>query len=279
MGKKVLTIQDISCVGQCSITVALPVISATGIETCVLPSAVLSTHTSGFSGFTFRDLTEDLPAINAHWIKENLKFDYIYTGYIGNRQQFGYITEIMNSCKTKDCVIIVDPVMADNGRFYPMFDFEYAKEVANLCSLSDIIVPNITEAAFLTGMEYKEAGYGKEYIESLIYKLQALNGKYVVLTGVSFDPKYLGVAVFDGKVIKYYFRDRINVNFHGTGDVFSSSFTGALANGFDIFEAAQIAADYTCEAIMHTIDDKGHAYGVNFEKAIPYLIKRINKLQ
>lgn len=273
---KVLTIQDISCVGQCSITVALPVISAMGIETCILPSAVLSTHTSGFKGFTFRDLTEDLPLIKEHWIKENLKFDLIYTGYIANKKQIKYIEDIIDSCKNSDCKIVVDPVMADHGEFYFGFNLDFAKEMKKLCKKSDVIVPNLTEAAFLVGEEYIEWGYDKTYIENLVGKLAKINGKSVVLTGVSFEEGLLGVAVYDGSDIKYYFRNRIDVNFHGTGDVFSSSLSGAITNNYSLYDAARLAVDFTIEAIRHTVGTN-HKYGVNFEKAIPFLIKEMGK--
>lgn len=274
---KVLTIQDISCVGQCSLTVALPVISAMGIETSVLPSAVLSTHTSGFSDFTFRDLTQDLPLIKEHWIKENLKFDYIYTGYIGSKKQIKYIEEIIDTCLASKGLVVVDPVMADHGKFYPGFDAEYANEVKLLCKKAGIIVPNLTEAVFLVGGEYIEWGYDQLYIENLIKKLAEINGKSVVLTGVSFEKNRLGVAIYENGQISYYFRDRIDANFHGTGDVFSSSLVGALANNFDIIKASKVAVDFTIESIKHTIIDPLHTYGVKFEKAIPYLIKRIGK--
>ncbi len=275
--KKVLTIQDISCVGQCSITVALPVISAMGIETCVLPSAVLSTHTSGFTGFTFHDLTEDLPNIREHWIKEKLCFDFIYTGYVGNKKQMKYIDDIFNSCCAKNCKIVVDPVMADHGKFYAGFDHSYAMEVKKLCQEADILVPNLTEASILVGEEYIEFGYDESYIENMVKKLFEVNGKSVVLTGVSFDKAKLGIAVYHDKKLNYYFRDRIDANFHGTGDVFSSSLVGALANDFSLIEAGRIAVDFTIESINHTLKDPSHLYGVKFEKAIPYLIRRIGK--
>ena len=155
--KKILTIQDISCVGQCSLTVALPILSACGLEACILPSAVLSTHTAGFSGFTFRDLTDDMPAIQAHWQKENIKFKAIYTGYLGSIKQIGYVKNILETMGDDDCVRIVDPAMADNGKLYSIFDMDYVEAMKPLCGIADILVPNITEAAFLTGCEYCES--------------------------------------------------------------------------------------------------------------------------
>jgi len=182
--KKILTIQDISCVGQCSLTVALPVISACGIETCVLPSAVLSTHTAGFSGYTFRDLTEDMPAIRSHWQKEGIFFDAIYTGYLGSTKQIAYVSDIFDTVGSDTCVKIVDPAMADNGKLYPGFDAAFVEAMKGLAGKADYLVPNITEAAFLTGAEYKTE-YDRTYIDELLNKLTALGAKHIILSGVS----------------------------------------------------------------------------------------------
>ena len=168
--KRILTIQDISCVGQCSLTVALPIISACGIETAVLPSAVLSTHTAGFTGYTVRDLTADMPDINKHWINENIKFDAIYTGYLGSNEQIAYVSDIFQTTGNKECIYIVDPAMADNGKLYPAFNNEYVQSMKRLCSKADYLVPNITEACFLADVEYKTEYY-KEYVDTLLIKL------------------------------------------------------------------------------------------------------------
>lgn len=269
--KKLLTIQDISCVGQCSLTVALPIISACGVETCILPSAVLSTHTAGFSGFTVRDLTEDIPAISAHWQKENIKFDAIYTGYLGSTKQVGFIKDIFNAW---DCVKIVDPAMADGGKLYPAFDMEYVEAMKTLCAKADFLLPNITEAAFLTDSEYKTE-YDKAYIEDLLKKLENLGAKTVVLTGVSLKAGKTGVMVREGGKDSYYEHDLLSQSFHGTGDVYASAFTGALLRGNTPFEAAKIAADYAVECIKKTIGDENHKYGVKFELAIPKLIEKL----
>ncbi len=183
--KKILTVQDISCLGQCSLTVALPILSACGMETCILPSAILSTHTAGFNGFTCHDLTDDIPAIREHWEKENIKFDAIYTGYLGSTKQIDYVQDIFSSLSAEGCVKIVDPAMADNGKLYPAFDCEYVDAMKLLCAKADILLPNITEACFLTDTEFKTE-YDEEYILSLTSKLKALGAKTVVLTGVSY---------------------------------------------------------------------------------------------
>ena len=269
--KKLLTIQDISCVGQCSLTVALPILSACGHETCILPSAVLSTHTGGFSGFTFRDLTDDMPAIQAHWQKENIKFDGIYTGYLGSQKQVGYVKNILETMGTDNAVKIVDPAFADNGKLYSIFDQEYVAAMRTLCPAADILLPNITEASFLADVEYKE-NYDEEYIKTLLSALTKLGCSTIVLTGVSYEADKTGVVVYENGQIRYYEHKRIAKGCHGTGDVYASAFTGALMQGKDIFTAAKIAADYTVLCIEKTQGDPTHWYGVKFETALPDLI-------
>jgi len=266
--KKILTIQDISCVGQCSLTVALPILSASGHETCILPSAVLSTHTAGFSGFTFRDLTDDMPSIQAHWQKEGISFDCIYTGYLGSKKQIGYVKQMMDSLAKQDAVKIVDPAFADNGKLYPIFDLSYVEEMKTLCAEADILLPNISEACYLTGVAYQEQ-YDEAYIASLFEKLRKLGCKTVVLTGVGYEEGTTGVAVYENGKIQYYKHKKIEKGCHGTGDVYASAFTGALMNGFSVFESAKKAADYTVRCIEVTRQDPTHWYGVKFEKVLP----------
>ena len=269
--KKILTIQDISCVGQCSLTVALPILSACGVETCILPSAVLSTHTGGFSGFTFRDLTDDMPAIQEHWQRENIKFQAIYTGYLGSIKQIGYVRDILKTMGTEDCIRVVDPAMADNGKLYSIFNQDYVDAMRVLCGEADILIPNITEACFLTGETYTEV-YDEEYVRVLLEKLAALGAKTVVLTGVSYDPSKTGVAIYESGVVNYYSHDKVCRGCHGTGDIYASAFVGSLMNGKSVYEAAKIAADYTLKCIINTIGDPDHWYGAKFETAIGDLI-------
>ena len=274
MDKRLLTIQDISCVGQCSLTVALPVISACGIETAVLPSSVLSTHTAGFSGYTFKDLTEDMPSILAHWKKENITFDAFYTGYV-SKAQIPYILQIMEETARSGALRIVDPVMADNGKMYPGFDSDFPKEMAKLCNGADVIMPNLTEASFLLDTPYVGEDYDQAYIEDMLKKLKALGAKNVVLTGVSFEKGKLGCACYDGNKIEYTFTNRLDASVHGTGDVFASSFAGALLRGKSILEADIITKDYVMKSMNLTLSDDSNWYGVKFEKAIPFLIERL----
>ena len=275
--KKILTIQDISCVGKCSLTVALPIISAFGVETAVLPTAVLSTHTA-FKGFTFRDLTCDMEKIGEHWKNLNISFDALYTGYLGSTEQLDIVNKFFKDFKNDENFILVDPVMADNGKLYTGFDINFAKNMAKLCANADIIVPNLTEASFMLGQEYVAEGYSEEYIKNTLIKLTDLGCKKAVLTGVELEKGRLGVYGYDSikKEFFSYYRDRLPESFHGTGDVFASSLCGALAKGFDFYEALKIAVDYTVKCIDITIANEKHDwYGVEFENAIPYLIERI----
>ena len=271
---KVLTIQDISCVGQCSLTVALPIISACGVETCVLPSAVLSTHTAGFSGYTFRDLTEDMPAIRQHWVKEGIKFDAIYTGYLGSTKQIDYVADIFADTAAANCIKIVDPAMADNGNLYPGFDMAFVEAMKGLCAKADYVLPNLTEACFLTGVEYKKT-YDRAYIDLILEKLTALGCKNVIFTGVSYAPGKTGIVVLETGVYSYYEHDFLHNSCHGTGDIYASAFVGALVRGKSAYDAAKIAADYTVACIEATAQEENHWYGAKFE---PVLIKLIQSL-
>ena len=277
--KRILTIQDISCVGKCSITVALPIISAMGVETSIIPTAVLSTHTM-FKNFTCKDLDDQIVPITDHWVSEKIGFDAIYTGYLATADQIETVKDVFRKFKTDKNVIIVDPVMADNGRLYPAFDEAFAAKMATLCAEADIILPNITEASFMTGMEYKEE-YDEAYIKEMLGKLASLGCRIAILTGVGFKKGKTGAYGYDSMAGEYYYyeNDRIPVNYHGTGDIFASTFTGAMMNGLNWKEALPIAADYTARAIQATVDEgeDGCWYGVNFEQEIPYLLSRLGK--
>lgn len=275
--KSIITVQDISCVGKCSLTVALPVISAMGVEACVLPTAVLSTHTA-FKGFTFRDLTADISNITNHWKQEKISFDAIYTGYLGSFEQIELMHSLIADFGGGSTRVIVDPCMGDNGALYSGFTPDFAKAMAGLCSKADVIVPNLTEASFMLGIPYVEAGYTKEYIEELVQKLAGLGSRKVVLKGVSFDDKKLGIVSYDSQTqkISWYFHEKMPQSFHGTGDIFASVLTGALVRGFELQDACRLAADFVVEAIRATLSHKDYNwYGVDFESAIPFLVERL----
>lgn len=277
--KRVLAIHDISCVGKCSLTVALPIISSTGVECTVIPTAVLSTHTGGFTDFTYRDLTDDIVSIVNHWMTLGLRFDAIYTGFLGSFQQIAVIDDILDRLK-KDTMIIVDPVMADNGKLYTTFPSKFPKEMRKICSKADVLIPNITEATFLLNEEYIDGPYSLEYIDELMKKLTDLGPKKIVLTGVFFDDKKIGVTTYDAKTCEesYYFSDRIPGYYYGTGDIFGSAVVAALVNGRNLSDASRIAVDFTFESINRTYNAKTDVrFGVNFEKGIEKFIKDVTR--
>ncbi len=275
---KILTIQDISCYGQCSITVALPLISAFGIETAVLPSAVLSTHTSGFSEYTVRDLTDDLPEIRKHWEKEGIFFDAIYTGFIGSIKQLDYIKDIIDSRLKPGGLVFVDPAMADLGEFYNGFDQEFADKMGELCKLGDYILPNTTEACYLLHKPWKSE-FTKDEILEMANELSQFTKRNVILKGDTHKDNQLGMVVLDKKEssCEFVYNEKIDYVTHGTGDVFSSIFVGSIMSGKSAAAAAKIAGEFTKKAIEKTIVDPEHTYGVKFEQVIPELYDLLNK--
>ncbi len=275
--KRIVTIQDISCLGKCSLTVALPVISATGVEAAIIPTAVLSTHTM-FKNFTCKDLDDQILPIAEHWKDEGIKFDAFYTGYLASAQQIDKVITLINELRQDGNLVIIDPAMADNGRLYPAFDENFPKEMAKLCAIADIVLPNITEACYLTGTPYREE-YDEAFAKEVVKKLASQGAKKVVLTGAAFSGKY-GVMLYDSEKDTFYtyFQDKIDATFHGTGDIFSSTFTGLLVRGRTIEDSIAIAAGYTAECIRLTKNTPdANWYGVDFERALPYLIERLDK--
>lgn len=277
--KRVMSIQDISCIGKCSLTAALPIISAMGVETSIVPTAVLSTHTQ-FKGFTFRDLTDDMESIKEHWLKEGFQFDAIYTGYLGSERQIQIVSDFFDAFGNESNYIVVDPAMADNGKMYPGFDTHFALKMASLCRKADIILPNISEAAFMLGVPYPGEDASEEEMKELLFGLAKLGSKKVVITGVDFGNNQFGFMGYDTETKEFfqYATDKIHMKSHGTGDVFASTFTGALMNDFSIYDALKIAADFTCACIRNTYNDPDAVnYAVNFEAEIPYLLQLIHK--
>lgn len=277
--KRIAAVHDISCIGRCSLTVALPILSAAGFDTGVLPTAVLSTHTGGFDDFTYRDLTSDIDPISAHWKSLGLKFDALYSGFLGSYEQIALVENLFDSFKGDSTLILVDPVMADHGELYPVYSQDMAIGMARLCKKADIIVPNLTEAAFLLGEKYIGNNYNKDYIENMLFRLAELGPEKVVLTGVSYDDENLGAASYDratGK-IEYAFNKKNPSIFHGTGDVFASTLLAGIMHNLSLNEAVKLSVDYTYECIKLTESmNQERRYGVCFEMAIPYLLKRLN---
>ncbi|MEE1138295.1 MAG: pyridoxamine kinase [Acutalibacteraceae bacterium] len=275
--KRIAAIHDVSGIGKCSLTAAIPILSAAGHEAAVMPTAVLSTHTGDITGFTYRDLTDDLIPFMNHWKSLNVSFDGIYSGYLGSVRQIDIVCKFIDEFRSENTVVVVDPAMADGGRMYTNFDLSFAREMSVLCRKADIIVPNITEAAFLLGEEYIEPPYSKEYIESIMKRLLAFGPKTVVLTGVAFEEDKIGcgVCLENGETF-YAFSDHYPGTYYGTGDIFASALTGAYLRGKDIFESAKLALEFTCDAIRRTYEAQTDTrLGVNFEQGLGGLIKNL----
>jgi pyridoxine kinase len=278
--RRALAIHDISCFGRCSLTVALPVLSAAGIETVVIPTAVLSTHTGGFTGFTYRDLTQDILPIVNHWRDLKLGFDAIYTGFLGSFEQVDIVSKTFDLLKNEDTLIVVDPVMADYGKLYSIFPDNFPEGMRKLCRKADVIVPNLTEAALLLDEPYHDGQHTPAEIEHTLRALSALGPEYVVVTGVSYDGINLGSASYDANTgeFAYYGEKRIDPMYHGTGDVFASALVAALIGGRTLAKASEIAVRFTVASIARTkesgIDNR---FGVNFEAGLAGLSDLIQK--
>ena len=274
--KRVLTVEDISCFGKCSTTVALPILSAMGHETVILPTAVLSTHTGGFTGYTVRDLTDDIAPISEHWKKTGIGFDCIYTGYLCKGRQVSLVSELIDRLSDENTLLVVDPAMADNGKFYWGFDAAHAADMMKLCQKSAVATPNVTEACFMLGEEYPENGYDRAYIDALIRRLVDAGCKSVVLTSVACGGEY-GVVGYDAAENKIfsYFHERIDAPIHGTGDVFTSVMVGHILSGKTLETASRLAADYVRETVRVTYPYLSeHPYGLLFEKTLGRLVPK-----
>lgn len=280
--KRIAAIHDISGFGKCSLTVVLPIVSAAGIETAVIPTAVLSTHTGGIPGYTYRDLTSDIRPIIQHWFSLNIPFDAVYSGFLGSFDQLDIVGEAFDEFKRKGSLIVVDPVMADNGELYKIFSPAFVEGMKTLCRKADLIVPNQTEASLLLGEPYHTGPYTPQYIERLLHELAALGPGQVVLTGVYFKEKELGAATYDKYTgeVSYVFSERIPGYYHGTGDVFASALLASVLNGFNLSEATEIAVRFTTNSIRLTCEMKTDIrFGVDFERNIPGFLKDLHLIQ
>jgi pyridoxine kinase len=279
--KRVIAVHDISCIGRCSLTVALPVLSAAGIETSVIPTAVLSTHTGGFYDFTFRDLTDDIEPIFMHWKTLGIGCDSIYTGYLGSFRQVEIVEKLISEMKTEKTFVLVDPVMGDSGRLYTGIDEKLVLGMKKLCAAADMVVPNITEASMMLGMPYIAEGYSKDYINTMLTKLCKIGPRYAVLSGVSFEKGKTGAASYDALTdsFSYYFTDETEGFYHGTGDLFASALLGAFLSGKTISDSIKIAVDYTAASIKITHDfGSDTRYGVDFELSLPGYMKALGRI-
>ena len=268
---RILSINDLSCIGKCSLSVTLPIVSACGATCDVLPTAILSTHTGGFEGYTFQDLTDSLPDILNHWESQNEKFDLIYSGYLGSKKQIETVLDIKRRFLKADGIFVVDPVMGDSGRLYSGFAEDFPMAMRALCAEADFILPNHTEACLLTDMPYPFDG------NELLEKLSA-TCPHPIVTGVE-EGGECAVYFHNGKAVSRYATGTEKGFFCGSGDVFASAFVGALADGKEFTQAVKIATDFTTACIRRSAQEvPDHRYGLNFEKEIPYLLKLLGKI-
>jgi len=265
--KNVLAIHDISCIGRCSLTVALPIISAYGVECRLLPTALLSTHTGGFTDFTYLDLTDEMQKILTAWQPLKLQFDAIYSGFMASAAQ---IDILKLTAQAYSALTVIDPVMADDGQLYSVFDQAFVEKMKEAVPLADVLIPNITEACLLTDTPYPAGGkLTQDFIEDLASALQNMGAKRLVLTGVSFESGKIGAAAInESGDVNYAFTDQIGAAYHGTGDIFGSVLTAQLVKGQSLLSATQAAVDFVVAAIKATPSDADKKYGVNFEEVL-----------
>ena len=272
--KRILTVQDLSCLGKCSLTVALPVISAMGVEAAVLPTAVLSTHTA-FSSPAVQDLTQMLTAAPQHWEQIGATFDGIYTGYLSCEEQVDRVLAIAEQFRSPDCFLMVDPVMGDGGKLYSRITPNMSQKLRRLCSRADVVVPNLTEACCLTDTPYRDDP-DEAFIKELLHKLTENGSAVAMITGVSFSKDQIGIAGYEKATdtYLYYSHQKLSVSLHGTGDVFSAVCTGALAQGKSWNDAMTLAGDFTLRCMEQTLaQPRDPRFGLCFEAALPYLMK------
>jgi pyridoxine kinase len=265
---RVAAIHDLSGFGRCSLTVVGPVLSAMGVQCCPIPTAYLSTHTGGFEGYVSLDLTDQMAGTIAHWRELGLSFDGVYTGFMASARQMELAGLAMDTLKRQGGVAVADPVMGDHGRRYATYTDEMCRAMGALCAHADVITPNLTEAAFLLGLDYGSlAGTEAEGLE-LARALSDHGARSVVLTGVSVGSDQVGAACYDRQTgrAELAMAPRVAGEYHGTGDIFASVLTGALVQGKTLAQAAKAAADFVSACAARTLgQDYPRREGVDFE--------------
>lgn len=263
---RVAAVHDVSGYGKCALTVAMPVLSACGVEVCPLPTALLSTNTL-FEGFTFMDFTPYMDEYLAHWKKLGLKFNSVYSGFLGSEKQIGIVMRLMKEFESG--IAIIDPVMGDNGIVIKTYTPGMCREMVNLVAAADLATPNITEACILTGREYKSAELTEQESRQICEDIVKLGTKAVVLTGVLRGPKLYNCGLeANGEYFEHEI-DLLPFHMHGTGDLFTSVLTGGLMRGYDLRKSVQSAAEFVYDAMeaSHDLEDVFER-GVGFEQIV-----------
>ena len=273
--KRILAVHDISCLGRCSLTVALPMLSAAGLETTLLPTAVLSTHTGGFEGFTYRDLVDDMTPTADHWRRLGLRFDGIFTGWLGTHRHIQRMHHVLDCFADCAPALYIDPVMGDNGRLYATLDADYVNAMRAYCASASLMLPNLTEAALLTGVPWPGDGYDRAFVLDLLRRLKAMGAGTVVLTGIALREGYIGAAALDGERFSFSDAPFVPGQWHGSGDVFACALLGAYINGQPLEAALNLAVDFTARCIRRTRDaGTDERLGLQFEPELGRLARQ-----
>ncbi len=275
--KKIALINDMSCVGRCSLTAALPIVSACGFQAVPLPTGFFSAQ-SEFEGFVCADLTDRMQSFADHWKDIGVRFDAIYTGYLATRQQAETVKHFLIDFKKSDTLLVVDPVMGDNGEFYSGIDESFISEMRFLCAMADVITPNVTEAEMIAGIECTHPPYSADHIKELLINLRNLGTGRIVITGIESDDGQIGCAVYDSYTRKanMFFTPKAEGRFPGSGDVFASTLVSAIMKEKEFTDAVQIAMTFTCDCVEKTaLSDDPRGFGLQFEPQIENLIKAV----
>lgn len=277
--KRILAINDISGVGKCSLTVNISVISSSGVECAALPTALLSTHTGEFEGYTFLNLGSEIVSIAEHWKSLGVRFDGIVSGYISSVEQVSMVKKVFELCRNEKTLIFVDPIMADNGVFYSGFDEKMCDALREHSKDADAICPNITEAAFLAGVEYEKPPHTNKFVEKVLSRLKGLSVPIIAISGIHPDDEKIGNIVYDSKTDTVFnaFRPLRPGIFYGVGDIFTSSFSALITRGADTESALKLASELVDSSILHTYaSGKERRFGTDFE---PALCEYANKVE
>jgi pyridoxine kinase len=252
---RIAAIQDISCLGRCSLTVIMPILSAMGIQVCPLPTAVFSTHLGGFGKPAFCDFTDYMEIFVRHWQQQGVIFDCIYSGFLASEQQIDIVERTMNAFSSNNPLVLVDPVMGDGGKLYTTYTKHMQERMKQLVARADVITPNYTEACFLLGEPYEEAVCDLKKMTEWLVRLSDLGPEKVVITGIVIAQDKLLTLGYDQKNAVFYqvFSDYIPAKYPGTGDVFASVLLGSLLRGDSLSGAMEKAADFVAEAIQVTL--------------------------
>lgn len=275
---KVAAINDLSCLGGASLSQIIPILSSMGIKTYPVPTVILSTHSGGYEGYTYHDLTSHMVDQGMHWKKLGVKFDAIYSGFLGSAEQIVIVEDFIDNFKNENSVILVDPVMGDQGQIYSSIDKDIISEMRKLVGKSDIITPNLTEAFLLADLDYKSNPRAED-LKKIIERISDLGAKSIVITSYPYSKDLLANVVYQNGRLRIFSSRRLESDFPGTGDIFASALLGVYLNNRDLNQATKIASKFVETCIKKSMgEDYSHRSGVLLENNLHHLYK-YNKFQ